>query len=202
MAMNKNNQSDAAIGDYDCWAASNVVQIATIQGGRNAGEVKAIVSLHADVGGTVELVEVWLTLDPDAETAKGKKRISFTIDAFNGIGASNALAEIGAALEADPGCSSVRLSGVLDADNKATTLATLHVSESSGYTNYDLWAKRKPAPKGLASKLTQLGQKNGGKAASAGVNPFAAKPEPASHEDTSFDPVKLSAPAARPQPAA
>ena len=182
MGMNKNNTNDLPVADYECLAASDVVQIATIQAGKNAGEVKAVVQLHANVGGAAELVEVWLTLDPTAETAKGKKRISFTIDAFAGIGAVNALAEIGAAIEADPGCSSVRLSGIMGPDGKPLVLATLHVGGSSGYTNYDLWAKRKPAPKGLGAQLAALGARAGGKPVNAAVNPFAAK----STEGTSF----------------
>lgn len=189
MGMNKNNTNDLPVADYECLAASDVVQIATIQAGKNAGEVKAVVQLHANVGGVAELVEVWLTLDPTLTTSTGKKRINFTIDSLAGIGAVNAMTEIGAALEADPGCSSVRLSGIMGADGKPTTLATLHVSENNAHTNYDLWAKRKPAPKGLGAQLAKLGAKAGGKPVSAAANPFAQPTE-----DTSF-PFGANAPA-------
>lgn len=202
MGMTKDNQNDAAPGNYDCWAASNVVRIFTVTQGKNVGEPKGVIQLMADVGGTVEPVEVMVTLDPKATTANGKKRIDFTIDAFNAIGAFNALAEIGAAIEADAACSSVALSGVLSPEGTALVLATLNVTQPGQYTNYNLWAKRKPVAAGLGAQLAALGQKNGGKAASAGVNPFAARPAAAVDEDTSFDPVKLGAPAARPQPAA
>ena len=175
MGMTQNNNNDAAPGDYDCWLASDMAQIKTIEKGKNAGEVKAVVALFADVGGTVERVDVWLTLDPEATTSKGKHRIDFTVDAFAALGAVNALSEIGAAIEADPTCTQVKLSGVFDANGKAIHLATLHVSQSGEYTNYDLWAKRKPAPKGLGAQLAALGARKGGTTVPA-VNPFASRP--------------------------
>lgn len=172
MGMNKNNTNDAAPGDYDTWAASNKVRIFTVSQGKNTGEPKGVISLMADVGGTVEQVDVMVTLDPNSTTHTGKKRINFTIDAFAAIGAVNAMAEIGAAIEADPTCAAVELSGVFDAAGKPLVLATLHVSTSGEFTNYDLWAKRKPVAKGLGAALAALGAKNG-QASVPAVNPFS-----------------------------
>lgn len=190
MGMNQSNANDAAPGDYDCWAASSSVQIRTIQAGKNAGEVKAVVSVFADVGGTVETVEVWLTLDTRATTSKGKKRILFTADALAALGAVNALPEIGAALKADPSAASVQLTGLFGVDGKPTTLATLHVSQSGEYTNYDIWAKRKPVAASLGDELAAFGTK-GATVQAPTINPFArpapiAPPVAKSAEEPSF----------------
>lgn len=186
MSMSKENQNDAAPGDYPCWAAFPTVQIVRV----GSGEMKVILSVCADLGGDVETVEIWMTLDTKITTSKGKKRIDYTREAFDALGALDALPQIGAAIKANPDVRTVEIRGLF-VDNKPAAMASLNVWVSNGYTNYNVQQPRTApsVPGGLADDLLAMGPK--GSAIAAPVEMFkkpaprpAAAPKPASEPMT------------------
>lgn len=91
------NQMQLPAGPTNCYAVSPTMRLFV---DRATGEAtKIIVPLKIDVGGEhIEHAE-FMTVDPDAETSKGKRRIEFTLDALKKLGATHAAEDLADALD-------------------------------------------------------------------------------------------------------
>lgn len=91
------NQSQLPAGPTNCYAVSPTMRLFV---NRETGEAtKIIIPLKIDVGGEhIEHAE-FMTVDPDAVTGKGKRRIEFTLAALKTLGATHAAEDLADALD-------------------------------------------------------------------------------------------------------
>lgn len=154
-------QQQLPAGKTQCFAASPTMRIFV---DRDTGEPsKLIVPLKIEVGAAQVEHSEFMTIDPSAETSKGKARIDFTIAALKCLGAKSPAADIANAL--DSGASEVTFAWAEQVDWTPCT-----VKHNGQYINLEIGAGVELDPKKAKSAAARLRAMGGGAEV---VNPFA-----------------------------